>query len=103
MKLSLWDRRFPYNFNTYVALYFLLFIIFSSSIVSFYNPSSVLAQEQQAQPLQSAKDTFSILNEKGSDLLYNQGNYTEAIKYFDKVLAIDPNNADAIYYKGACS
>ena len=45
--------------------------------------------------------SYSILIEKGIDLVYNQGNYTEAIKYFDKVLSLDPTNIDAIFYKGA--
>jgi tetratricopeptide (TPR) repeat protein len=31
--------------------------------------------------------------------LYNQGNYTEAIKYYDKALAIQPNNTYPLYYK----
>ena len=37
--------------------------------------------------------------ERGKSL-YNEGNYTEAIKYFDGVLAIDPENVDALYQKG---
>ncbi len=32
--------------------------------------------------------------------LSNQGNYTRAMPYFDKVLEIDPNNKDALYGKG---
>ena len=28
------------------------------------------------------------------------GNYTQAIQYYDKALAIDPKNVDALNYKG---
>ena len=38
------------------------------------------------------KDNSSILIQKGVDLLYNQGNNTEAIKYFDNILALHFNN-----------
>jgi tetratricopeptide (TPR) repeat protein len=33
-------------------------------------------------------------------ILYQLGNYTEAIGYFDKALAIDPKDEDALYEKG---
>ena len=33
-------------------------------------------------------------------LFYSQGNYTQAIKYYDKALAIDPNDKDALNNKG---
>ena len=32
--------------------------------------------------------------------LYSQGNYTQAIQYYDKALAIDPNDKDALDGKG---
>jgi tetratricopeptide (TPR) repeat protein len=32
--------------------------------------------------------------------LFGQGNYTQAIQYFDKALAIDPNFRNALYSKG---
>jgi tetratricopeptide (TPR) repeat protein len=28
------------------------------------------------------------------------GNYTGAIEYFDRALAVEPNDKDALYYKG---
>ena len=37
----------------------------------------------------------SALNNKG-DALYNLGRYQEAMIYYDKALAIDPKNIDAI-------
>jgi tetratricopeptide (TPR) repeat protein len=40
------------------------------------------------------------LNDKAL-ALYNQGNYAEAITYYDKALAIDPNNEVALYGKGS--
>jgi tetratricopeptide (TPR) repeat protein len=33
-------------------------------------------------------------------ILYQLGNYTEAIGYFDKALAIDPKDEVALYEKG---
>ena len=38
------------------------------------------------------------LNNKGA-ALNNQRNYQEAIEYFDRVLAIDPNDRDESYSK----
>jgi tetratricopeptide (TPR) repeat protein len=38
------------------------------------------------------------LNDKGA-ALNNQGKYQEGIEYFDRILAIDPNNKDASYSK----
>jgi tetratricopeptide (TPR) repeat protein len=77
-----------------------LFIIQSSFSVIDY--STAFAELQQPQSPQTVKQgPYSTLIEKGIDLIYNQGNYTEAIKYFDKVLSIEPSNIDAIFYKGA--
>jgi tetratricopeptide (TPR) repeat protein len=41
---------------------------------------------------------ISALNNKG-EALNNQGKYQEAIEYFDRVLAIDPNDRDESYSK----
>ena len=41
----------------------------------------------------------SALIDKGN-ALYNQSNYIQAIQYYDKALAIDPNNKDAFNGKG---
>jgi tetratricopeptide (TPR) repeat protein len=40
----------------------------------------------------------TALRNKG-DALYSQGNYPEAIIYYDKALAIDPNNKDYLQWK----
>jgi tetratricopeptide (TPR) repeat protein len=45
----------------------------------------------------SSYDVSALVN-KG-DAFYNQGNYTQAIQYYDKALAIDPHYMDAIYDK----
>jgi len=67
-----------------------------------YSPSNAAAQQQQQhQNLKTMKNAFSVLINKGIDLIYNQGNYTGAIGYFDKILSIDPNNVNATFFKGA--
>src|ERR671938_2170096 len=43
--------------------------------------------------------SISILNKKGLDLL-SSASYNEAITYFDKSLAINPNNANILDNKG---
>ena len=43
---------------------------------------------------------ISALIEKGDGVLFKQGNYTKAIKYYDKVLDIDANNVSALNNKG---
>ena len=44
----------------------------------------------------------TTLIKKGNSLFY-QGNYTQAIKYYDKALAIDPNNKLALANKSSVS
>src|SRR6476646_6928192 len=90
-----------YNLATTISL---LILILSCSIVSILYPTNkVVAQQlRMDQPrLQMISNNPSILISKGIDLLYNQGNYTEAKKYFSKALAIDRNNLPAIFYMGA--
>ena len=67
-------------------------------IVIFLSPIAVNTHVSAQQRI--AKENSSILIEKGIDFIYNQGNYTHAIKDFDKVLALYPNNVYAIFYKG---
>ena len=69
--------------------------------ICFYSPYNVAAQQQQHYNSKTLKNAFSELIDKGTDLIYNQGNYTGAIVYFDKILSVDPNNIDAIFFKGA--
>jgi tetratricopeptide (TPR) repeat protein len=80
----------------------------SSIVAIVYVPNRIAAQQPEGDQHQQlpgqhiTKDNNpSILVRKGTDLLYNQANYTEAIRYFDKALAVDSNNLGAIFYKGA--
>jgi tetratricopeptide (TPR) repeat protein len=79
-----------------------LFLVILMLLGCIYSPSNAAAQQQQQhQNLKTMKNAFSVLINKGIDLIYNQGNYTEAIKYFDKILSVDPNNVNATFFKGA--
>ena len=73
-----------------------IFLILLSYIVASIDSDIYIA----AQPVVSNSNS-SILIEKGVDLLYNQDNSSEALKYFDKALALHPNSIDAIFFKGA--
>ena len=48
----------------------------------------------------STSSNVSALVHKGS-ALYSLGNYTQAIQYYDKALAVDPNNKRALNNKGS--
>ena len=54
-------------------------------------------------------DSFQVLSNKSTtseqlleigESLYVEGKITEAIDYYNKVLALDPNNTGALYDKG---
>jgi tetratricopeptide (TPR) repeat protein len=47
----------------------------------------------------AANDDGPVLNDAGVALI-TSGNYTGAIDYYDTVLAVEPNNTDALYHKG---
>ena len=49
--------------------------------------------------VRNASPEVNALNNKGLSL-DNLGNYTGAIAYYDKVLAVDPNNVAALSNKG---
>ena len=61
-------------------------------------------QEIRAENIQISKDELSLkeLLLKGNEHLYKNG-YSEAIKYYDKAIELDPNNVDAWNNKGYCS
>jgi len=67
--------------------------------ICIYSPHNVAAQQHQN--LKTSRNSLSVLTNKGTDLIYNQANYSGAIGYFDKILSIDPNNVNAIFFKGA--
>ena len=58
--------------------------------------TSILFQNQLSE---AQKNSIYQFFENGKSL-YEQGNYEEAIKWFDKALAIDPNQVDALNNKG---
>ena len=86
MKLLLYHEAISSNLCGFLALLSFIIVILLSSTINMYKPYTTFAQQQS---LSLTNGTFSILNEKGSDLIYNKGNYTEAIKYFDRVLEIE--------------
>jgi hypothetical protein len=47
----------------------------------------------------SSADVSTLVNQ--GDALFNQGNYTQAIQYYDKALAIHPNYKNALNGKGS--
>jgi tetratricopeptide (TPR) repeat protein len=49
----------------------------------------------------SSSDVSALINK--ATVLYYQGNYTQAIQYYDKALAVDPNDKYALDGKGKCS
>lgn len=59
--------------------------------MNFSFPSSALAQN-------NTEDNVSKLIDIGTSL-WNSGNYTEASRYIDRALSIDPNNMAALYGK----
>jgi tetratricopeptide (TPR) repeat protein len=48
---------------------------------------------------QSTNNTVKSLMDEGVSL-YKEGNYSQAIPYYNEILSIDPNNTEAIYNKG---
>ena len=52
-----------------------------------------------SKPTISASEVIAKFEKKGIELMENQ-EYTESRKYFDRILEIDPNNADALINKG---
>jgi Tfp pilus assembly protein PilF len=46
----------------------------------------------------SSADVSTLVNQ--GDALFNQGNYTQAIQYYDKALDIDPNDINVLSSKG---
>src|SRR5829696_8198169 len=72
------------------------FVRISFILLFFIFITSTLFQNQLSE---AQEDSISQLLEKGNSL-YQQGEYQEAITWFDKVLAIDPSNVNALNNKG---
>ena len=76
----------PINFITTLTFIFLFFL--SVGYIKSFETFGI------------ASDNVDILISKGA-ALGGLGNFTEAIKYFDKVLTIEPDNVDALNNIGA--
>ena len=68
-------------------------------IISFFLVSLIEFADVEAQEQDIVTNDTSTLMEKGA-ALKSSGQYEEAINYYDKVLAIDPNNVDVLTDKG---
>jgi tetratricopeptide (TPR) repeat protein len=85
--------------NCYVVILFSMVIIYSFHFADGFRPSNA----PKSVPIGinttdiTAKDINALIF-KGVGL-YLHGKYEEAIIWFDKALAIDPNNIDALYNK----
>ena len=87
-----------------------LAIVLGISSLYLYSTTSIALGASSLSPMPSSSTTasntndttlneFSVLNAKGVSL-NGLGKYNESITYFDKVLAIDPNNVLALNEKG---
>lgn len=79
-----------------VKLTMSLIIILVISIIHSYQIEHVQAS---VSPSANSSLIFELI-EKGNSFS-NLGRYNEAITYYDKALAIDPKQAEALYNKGA--
>jgi tetratricopeptide (TPR) repeat protein len=89
--------------NAIGLLRFCLFVT-GLSILGIFIPAVVtvnssLSLSSHALVQNTSLADISILNDKAKSL-GNLGNYTEAIKYYDKALRIDPDNTEALHGKG---
>jgi tetratricopeptide (TPR) repeat protein len=62
-------------------------------------PSSTSSSSSTAPTTNTTQSQITLLNNKGMSL-YNLGRFNESIAYFDKALAIDPNNVTTLDNKG---
>jgi tetratricopeptide (TPR) repeat protein len=80
-----------------MVLVTLILLLQCDSLVSLAQPNDTTTD--QLLGTQPNDPTTDQLLEKGESL-YAQGNFTEAIQYYNQVLAVDLNNTAAIYDKG---
>jgi Tfp pilus assembly protein PilF len=77
-------------------------VIFGSGIVHQQAPPSTPAATENTsrsnQPSVTLSNVSALLSR--GDIFYDQGNYKQAIQYYDNALAIDPNYKYALYGKG---
>ena len=77
-----------------------MIFIQSVIIISFFLVSLIEFGGADAQEQEIVTNDTSALMEKGLALV-DLGQNEEAIRYFDKVIAIDPNDVDALINKGS--
>ncbi|MBV9175421.1 MAG: tetratricopeptide repeat protein, partial [Nitrososphaeraceae archaeon] len=75
-----------------ITISVVLFSLYTSSIFDIY------AQQHGAATGITAAGVSTLINKAAA--LNRLGNYTQAIQFYDKALAIDPNNEIALYGKG---
>src|SRR5215211_3161072 len=86
----------PYKGNYYlIFLYVITIMVALSSFYIFISTSTFLAY---AQNLKNSTEINILF--KTADTLFNQKNYDEAIKYYDKILAINASEINALNHKG---
>ncbi|HET9807023.1 MAG TPA: tetratricopeptide repeat protein, partial [Nitrososphaeraceae archaeon] len=76
-------------------LYFSTIIVALSSFYIFASTTTSLADAQNASNSTEIDTLFET-----ADTLYSQKKYDEAIKYYDKILAINASEIDALNHKG---
>jgi tetratricopeptide (TPR) repeat protein len=85
--------------NTFNWLRFSLFLIGVPILIIFVSSTTVGSISIQTVLAQNTFATASSMVDKG-DSLSDSGNSTGALVYYDKALAIDPTNQDALIGKG---
>src|SRR5215467_11483346 len=60
----------------------------------------IAASDNDVQLLMTIPGINCFTSSKKGDILDNMGNYTQAIQYYDKALAIDPKYTDVLNGKG---
>jgi tetratricopeptide (TPR) repeat protein len=81
-----------------VAIFLIYVLLLASSSIGGY-PNERLLYTLSNQINNNQSSSILILNKKGLDLM-NSASYNQAITYFDKALAINPNDTDALNNKG---
>ena len=92
MSLLKSNTAYEFKFGLYLTYTSILIIFVSSVIVCLLQFPIAIAQH-------TSVDIYNLYN-KGVTL-FNSGNYTGAIKYYDKALAVNPNDINTLNNKGA--
>ena len=79
-------------------LKFLYFSTIIAALSSFYIFTSIITSIADAQNAANSTEINKLF--KTADTRYSQKKYDEAIKYYDKILAINASEIDALNHKG---